>query len=453
MKHPESEIIKLFREAYEPCAREEAENPRKASRQSDVSREKELREAVKECRRRWQEDDRRSRRDLARSQMDLACFLHDHAARPEAEKLFCRALTQYEELSRHGSQGAADWARALGQGARLLQEAGQAPAAETLFRKRLSILRDLARQNPQRYGPRAADGMEDLAESLLERDDFQQAENLYRERLQLYRDLEKGTIPSPSMGRAINDLARLIESRSPREAEDLYQEAFAREMALTSRHPGYGRYLARTLRRLVALQMENGRAAAAEKTLREAVPLQRTLTKWDLTAGGPPLVLSLRQLAALLEDWDRDDEAQACYEEALTLCRKLAQTFPAEYEADLADLLAQARPMLGYLRPRREEELFQEERAARYRLADRYFAYEADLAECLTRRAEFLTAQGRLSRAEDLFREALEVRRRQARRRPAAWTEEWAAARDRLASFLESLGRSQEAAQLRQKTP
>lgn len=68
MKRPESEIIKLFREAYEPCAREGAENPRKVSRQSDVSREKELREAVKEARRRCRENDPRALRELARWQ-------------------------------------------------------------------------------------------------------------------------------------------------------------------------------------------------------------------------------------------------------------------------------------------------------------------------------------------------------------------------------------------------
>lgn len=450
MKRPESEILKLFREAYEPCAREGAENPRKVSRQSDVSREKELREAVKEARRRCRENDPRALRELARWQMDLACFLHDHAAFQEAEKLFCRALAQYEELTRHGAQGAADWARALGRGARLLREAGQAQAAEALFRKRLALLGELARQNPQRYGPRAADALEDLADFLLERDDFQEAEALYRERLELCRQMEKGSLPTPDLSRALNDLARLIESRSPREAEKLYQEALSRETALTSRHPGYGRYLARTLRRLVALQMENGWAAAAEKTLREAVPLQRTLTQWDLEAGGPPLAHSLGRLAALLEKRD-DHEAAACYEEALTLCWYLARAFPAEYEVDLADLLERARPFLARLHPQGEQALFQEERAARYRLADRYFAYEADLAKCLARRGEFLAAQGRRTEAEALFRETMEVRRRQARRRPAAWTGEWAAARDRLAEFLESVGRSQEAAQLRRQ--
>jgi eukaryotic-like serine/threonine-protein kinase len=210
-----------------------------------------------------------------------------------------------------------------------------------------------------------------------------------------------------------------------------YQELFGDE------HPE----IARVLRALSALRMNQARFIEAESLMTEAVALQRTF----LGEEHPQFASSLHNYAALLLELGRAKEAEACVREALALYRKrfgtenedvadslsgLAATLQAqgkvlEAESLMREALAMQRTLLANDHPSialslanlsaillQERKLEEAEVTALEALALRTNLYGAEhplVAHSLIGLAGVRQAQFRASEAESLLRQALAI--------------------------------------------
>ena len=92
-----------------------------------------------------------------------------------------------------------------------------------------------------------------------------------------------------------------------------------------------------TCNNLAALLENTGRYEEAERLFRDALAIRRRLAEGQPGAYEPGVADTCNNLAILLADTNRHDEEETLYREALEIRRRLAEGQPEAYEPDVAD--------------------------------------------------------------------------------------------------------------------
>jgi serine/threonine-protein kinase len=226
----------------------------------------------------------------------------------EAEALIRSALETRRHA--HGEQHL-DVAESLDDLAELLYRKGEYEATERLFREALAMRRQLLGEEH----PAVAQSMNNLAAVLEDQAAYEEAEPLHRQALTMQRKLLGDE--HLAVAESLNNLAVLLDHKGDAEgAEPLHREALAiQRRLLGNEHP----HVATSLNNLAVLLRREGDAEAAEPLYREALAIRREL----LGDEHPEVAISLNNLAILL--WQEGDigAAEPLLREALTMKRTL----------------------------------------------------------------------------------------------------------------------------------
>jgi len=265
--------------------------------------------------------------------------------------------------------------------------------AERNLRTSLKIRRDALPAGD----PDSAEGLNNLAVLLKDKNKLAEAESLLREAVEILRAAHPAGHPDIASG--LNNLAATLQAQNKlAEAESLFREALEiRRDALPAGHP----QIATGLNNLAALLLVQNKLAEAEPLLREAVEILRA----SLPAGHPDIASGLSNLANLLKDQNKLVEAESLYREALEI-RRMAH--PAAHPQiaiglnNLAVLLQSQNKLAAAEPPFREAlEIFREALPGGH----------PDIGAGLYNLSQLLQSQNKLAEAEPLMREALEIRR------------------------------------------
>jgi tetratricopeptide (TPR) repeat protein len=198
----------------------------------------------------------------------------------------------------------------------------------------------------------------------------------------------------------------------------------------------------------LSIRLSNlGRREEALGASQEAVAICRRLAETRPEAFLPDLATGLNNLGLHLSDLRRREEALGASQEAVAIRRRLAETRPDAFLPDLAGSLSNLGIHLSEL-GRREEALgaSQEAIAIRRRLAEtRPDAFLPDLAGSLNNISADLSNLGRHEEALGASQEAVAIRRRLAETRPDAFLPDLAMSLGALGQTLASTGRHQDA--------
>ena len=201
---------------------------------------------------------------------------------------------------------------------------------------------------------------------------------------------------------------------------------------------------------------EQNLRAQAEALYRESLELYRKLSSTNPSVYEPDVAMTCNNLANLLSaSPEGREEAEKLYREALKLRRNLAATNPSMYEPDIAGTCNNLAILLAASPEGREEaeELFREALELYRKLAaTNPSMYEPNMAGTCNNLALLLSdsTEGR-EEAEKLYRESLELSRKQARIAPGVYQPDLARVCRNLGRFLQSQGRTEEAAVLFQE--
>ena len=201
---------------------------------------------------------------------------------------------------------------------------------------------------------------------------------------------------------------------------------------------------------------EQNLRAQSEALYREALKLRRNLATTSPSVYEPDVAMTCNNLAALLSaSPEGRKEAEKLYRESLELRRNLAKVNPSVYEPDVAMTCNNLAALLSASAEGRKEaeELFREALKLYRKLsATNPSMYEPDMAGTCNNLALLLSdsTEGR-EEAEKLYRESLELRRKQVRIAPGVYKLELVRVCRNLGRFLQSQGRTEEAAVLFQE--
>ena len=238
--------------------------------------------------------------------------------------------------------------------AKFLQDNNQFRVSETLYIEALSILRQLANDNPTVYLPGVATTLNNLG--VLVAVDSQrrnEAEALYTEALTSYRQLAKSnpTVYLPSVASTLNNLGVLVavDSQRRNEAETLFTEALSIRRQLAKANPTvYLPGVAQTLNNLgVLVKADNQRRNEAETLYTEALSIRRQLAKDNPTVYLPNVANTLMAFGgSYLLLWNEPEQALPLLQESAQLFAPLIQQAPnvfgKKYDYTL-QLIAQAK--------------------------------------------------------------------------------------------------------------
>jgi tetratricopeptide (TPR) repeat protein len=233
----------------------------------------------------------------------------------------------------------------------------QPEAARKEFEEALKIRRELAQKNPDTYRP-------DLAQTLSNRANLDQnqarpeeAGKAYDEAVKIWRELVQKKQDTHYLGElagTLNNLAVLNEGQNRMEAaRKELEEALKIRRELAQKNPDtYRPDLAQTLNNLGLLDAGQNRPEAARKELEEALKIRRELAQQDPETYQPKVAETLNNLGLLdttyppeqtlngrgLLDADQNwlEAARKEFEEALQICRELAQKNPDMYQPQVA---------------------------------------------------------------------------------------------------------------------
>ena len=329
---------------------------------------------------------------------------------------------------------------------------GRLEDAETYYRAALELYRAL----PDDSAPELADTCFKLAKVMVLTYRYEAAERLYREALTRYlrnweeyaseigqtchavyslmgqaRDVEWGFLkgaekafldyavgnPPDWMKDALKIVSNwLKEFPCPDTAAKYMEEAEAKARDMTQDKPDeYEQTLAEICWHNAKWLYKHNQMEPAEALARKALEIRCKLPD-EVT-----IVYSCNQLAMILADTNRPGEAEQHYQEALDICRTLAEEDPAQFEPNLAHFCNNLAILLHEIaRYEEAEDLHREALDIRRKLAEKDPAqFELDLAQSCNNLALLLRKTGRYEEAEDLHWEALDIRRRLAERDPA----------------------------------
>ncbi len=208
-------------------------------------------------------------------------------------------------------------ARLLNNAGYYLHEQGRYAEAEPLFRKALSIYEQQLGENH----PDVASSLNNLAELYRAQGRYAEAEPLFRKALSIYEQ-QLGE-NHPHVASSLNNLALLYDSQGRyAEAEPLFRKALSiGEQQLGENHP----HVAQSLNNLAALYYSQGRYAEAESLFRKAL----SIGEQQLGEDHPHVAQSLNNLAELYRAQGRYPEAEPLYLRSLTvMLARLGQTHP-----------------------------------------------------------------------------------------------------------------------------
>ncbi len=285
-------------------------------------------------------------------------------------------------------------AGALNRLARLLQDRGDLPGAEALYRDALDMTRRL---HPGDH-PDVAQGLNNLGILLQDRGDLATSERLCREALEMWRRVFPGDHSDVASG--LNNLALALKKRGDLSgAEPLYRESLEMWQRL---FPGDHPLVAMGLSNLASLLKERADLTGAEALFRRALNMDRRLFGADSTV----VAIDLNNLAGVLFRRADMTGAESLYREALEMTRRL---FPGDHPSVASSLnnlaaLLQARGALDDAEP-----LFREALEMRERL---FPGDHPEVAQGLNNLASVCRDRGDLAGAEPLYKGALEMYRR-----------------------------------------
>ncbi len=226
-----------------------------------------------------------------------------------------------------------------------LQKNNQFVKAEKRYQEALTILRELAQNNPAVYLRDVATTLNNLGLLVVaDSSRREEAEKHYQEALKTYRQLAQNN-PAylPDVAMTLNNLGNLVADDSRHEeAEKRYQEALKTYRQLAQNNPAvYLPYVAITLNNLgLLVAADSSRREEAEKRYQEALTIRRQLVQ-NNPAHLPDVAVTLHNMGLLAaDDSSRREEAEKRYQEALTIRRQLAQNNPAVYLPDVANTLS-----------------------------------------------------------------------------------------------------------------
>jgi tetratricopeptide (TPR) repeat protein len=238
---------------------------------------------------------------------NLAGVMNDLGDRPEAEALYRESLAMWRELSNDGL--VAMTLEALG-GLVLFQR--RFDEADALFSESLRLNRELYGEDDARF---VGHVLGSVAVLRTKQGRLPEAEALNRQILQMRRDHYGDQHPQVAL--SLHNLAHvLLRQEKHAEAVELFRESLAIRRAVSGDdHPLVARTLSYLGSQLVAL----GRRPEGEAVYRQALAQQRKL----LGDYHPEVRVTLRDLAASRQEDGDHDEAVALLREALAIAERL----------------------------------------------------------------------------------------------------------------------------------
>jgi len=224
-----------------------------------------------------------------------------------------------------------------------LAELGRVPEALAADREAVAIRRELAAADPDRYRPDLGFSLANLAQRLFAMGRSAQALQATEEAAAIYQELAAA---DPQQYRA--DLAISLDALGIRfsalgryaEALQVTEQAAALHRELAAADPDrYRPHLAQSLGNLGVSLSELGRSDEALAVTEEALAIRRELAASSPGRWRPDLATTLDNLGAQLSDLARFAEALRFTEEALVIHRELAASSPGRWRPDLATTL------------------------------------------------------------------------------------------------------------------
>ncbi|MBI4717258.1 MAG: serine/threonine protein kinase [Planctomycetes bacterium] len=254
-----------------------------------------------------------------------------------------RAMGQYEAAQTHldralalgreqfGASGHASLVQAMNKSARLLEERGRYPEAESAFREALDMQRRLVNGDHADV----AKLLNNLGLLVHRQGRSAEGERLLREALAMRRRLTPSD--HASVATNLNNLALVLHAAGDLAgAEEMFRESL--EMDRRLRHGDHPN-LASTMSNLATVLTDRGRTREAEPLLREAVDMKRRL----LGEEHADVAIAINNLAANLKQQQRLEECESLYRQALNMQQRLlGERHPAgaTTAANLANVLS-----------------------------------------------------------------------------------------------------------------
>ncbi|MFI6079106.1 tetratricopeptide repeat protein [Actinoplanes sp. NPDC051343] len=351
-----------------------------------------------------------------------------------------------------------DLATSLNNFGAFLSELGRRGQALAPAEEAVTIRRRLAEANPDAYLPDLAMSLNNLGNILSELGRREQALAPAEEAVTIRRRLAEANPDAyqPDLAGSLNNLGTFLSGLGRREhALAPAEEATGIYRRLAEAHPdAYLPDLAGSLNNFGAFLSGLGRRERALAPAEEATGIYRRLAEAHPDAYLPDLAMSLNNFGAFLSGLGRRERALAPAEEAVTIRRRLAEANPDAYLPDLAGSLNNLGTFLAKL-GRREQALAPAEEAVtiRRRLAEANpDAYLPDLATSLWAHGWVcVNVKANYAEALDSLTEAISLYEPLARQLPQMFAGHLISAYRTLTDVLDGLGRTEEAAGLRQQ--
>ncbi|WP_279340778.1 tetratricopeptide repeat protein [Sphaerisporangium perillae] len=285
-----------------------------------------------------------SRADLAGSLIDLGVWFSGLGRPADALPSALEALTICRELAQaNPDRYRPDLADSLSNLGAMFLELGRPADALPPIQEALTICRELAQANPDRYRPDLADSLSNLGAMFLGLGRPADALPSALEALTICRELAQANPGRyrPDLAGSLNNLGVLFaELGRPADALPPTQEALTIRRELAQANPDrYRPDLADSLNNLGVRFAELGRPADALPPTQEAITIYRELAQANPDRYRPGLATSLSNLGNWFSGLGRPADALLPAQEALTIRRELAQANPDRYRPDLADSL------------------------------------------------------------------------------------------------------------------
>ena len=294
-----------------------------------------------------------SKADLARWR-DLLGVMFSQLGRPaDALPATQEAVTIRRELAAaNPDRYRPDLARSLSNLGIWFSELGRPADALPATQEAVTIRRELAAANPDRYRPDLARSLSNLGIWFSELGRPADALPATQEAVTAYRELAAANPDRyrPDLARSLDNLGVWFsELGRPADALPATQEAVTAYRELAAANPDrYRPDLAASLDNLGVRFSELGRPADALPVTQEAVTIRRELAAANPDRYRPDLARSLDNLGVRFSELGRPADALPVTEEAVTDYRELAAANPDRYRPDLARLTVQPRhPVLG----------------------------------------------------------------------------------------------------------
>jgi len=261
--------------------------------------------------------------DRAAASDVLGARLHRAGCFEEAEETARESLALFRRLeAAHPGAFQEEVATTLGNLSGHLAAQGRLEEAVTSVKDAVEIFRELAEERPERFQAPLAGALGNLGLHLFRAGRSEEALSPARESSELYRSLERDDPAlSPSLAESLHNLGTILDAAGgdPDEVLALFEEAVTHRRGLAEGFPGaFDVDLARSLVNLGKTLVARGRHSEAEPCGREAVRLLGRAVDDGYGYLAPQLAMARSNLAHLLLELGRPDEACVQAREAVS---------------------------------------------------------------------------------------------------------------------------------------